>query len=351
MELVSQSLSKWFYLGVLAAVVGVMLIYKARGDQQSKLMENGYFILILGLVGVISEWVDFSTVLFIFVLITGFILLLDKLVLAKRRTLKHVTLIATANKLSLEPQSELQPNVLQPKPHYVHYAREFFPIVLAVWVLRAFLFEAYQIPTSSMRPDLTVGDFILVNKFSYGIREPFTNKVIIPVGSPKRGDVMVIKDQNTKNRDLIKRVVGIGGDKIEYYNKRLTINGVPLEYVEAGTYDYSDTYPQVGEVNYHNEQYIENLSGVKHHVITWDQAPTITTSSVRNFPKRENCIYANNDGFTCVVPQGEYFMMGDNRDNSDDGRYWGFVPDDSVLGRAMYVWLNFHDLKRIGTKI
>ncbi|MFN7094387.1 MAG: signal peptidase I, partial [Burkholderiales bacterium] len=199
-------------------------------------------------------------------------------------------------------------------------------------------------------PDLTVGDFILVNKFTYGIREPITNRVIIPINHAKRGDVVVFKDPIVKNRDLIKRVVGVGGDKVEYYNKRLTINGVPLQYIDAGTYTYVEAMANTS-MDIHNQKYIENLSGVSHPIITWDQLPTLINAQVIDFPGRENCTYQGDDGFTCTVPKGEYFMMGDNRDNSFDSRYWGFVPDKDILGKAFYVWMNFHDFKRIGTKI
>lgn len=327
MEAIQSGLSQWFYLGLLAIVIGAFLIYKANGQNKSKKMENGYFILILGFVGVISEWTDFATVLLIFVLISGLILIIERVVLSKRRP------------------------VDQSRPHYVHYAREFFPVVLAVWILRAFLFEAYQIPSSSMRPDLTVGDFILVNKFTYGIREPFTNNVLIGINKVKRGDVVVFKDQNIRNRDLIKRVVGVGGDKIEYYNKRLTINGQPLTYQDNGTYDYTDSISDDRKMDFHNQRLEEDLTGVKHSIITFDQIPPVVLSQVLDFKSRDNCIYKDNDGFTCVVPDGEYFMMGDNRDNSFDSRYWGFVPENAVLGKAIYVWLNLHDFSRIGTKI
>jgi signal peptidase I len=328
MESMQGGLSQWFYLGLVAVIFGTFLIYKAKGRNRSKTMENGYFIFILGLVGIIAEWTDFATVLLLLVLLSGAILLLDRLFFSKRR-------------------KEAEKNV----PHYVHYANEFFPVVLIVWVLRAFLFEAYQIPSSSMRPDLTVGDFILVNKFTYGIREPFTNRVLIKVNKVKRGDVIVFKDQYVRNRDLIKRVVGIGGDKIAYYNKRLTINDQPLTYADNGTYTYVDNISPDMTKEFVDQRFVENLSGVKHSIITFDEVPPVFLSQVKDFKDKENCTYQGNDGFTCIVPKGKYFMMGDNRDNSFDGRYWGFIPEEAILGKAIYVWLNLHDLYRSGTKI
>ncbi|MBP7781867.1 MAG: signal peptidase I [Burkholderiales bacterium] len=288
-------------------------------------MENGYLLFILGCVGVVSEFTDFATVLLIFIIVSGVILLIDKLTWSKRRTKDQL------------------------KPHYVHYSREFFPVVLAVWILRSFLFEAYQIPSSSMRPDLTVGDFILVSKFNYGLRMPLTNKVVIPVNQVQRGDIIVFEDQTKPNRDLIKRVVGVPGDTISYIDKRLRINGKTLTYANDGSYDYSETSSN-GDILMHNQRWIENLTGVVHPIITNDQYPPVISEMVQNFSGKENCQY-NDEGFTCKVPAGHYFMMGDNRDNSLDSRYWGFVPEQAILGKAIYVWMNFRDLSRIGTKI
>lgn len=315
-------LSLWFYLGVLAGIVGIVLIAKNRAQTQSKLLENGYFLLVLAGVGIISEWTDFATVLLCFTLITGLILLFHKLFGSK------------AGK----------------KPHYVHYSREFFPIVLCVWILRAFLFEAYQIPSGSMRPTLTVGDFVLVNKFDYGIREPFTNKVIIPVHKVKRGDIIVFKDPTTPNRDLIKRVVALGGDTLTYTNKKLTINGKALEYTPNGDYNYQEQ--QGGQtLSFNDQRFTEDLLGVKHSIITWNQVPSVFSTQVLDFKGKAGCTYSSNDSFSCVIPEGEYFMMGDNRDDSFDSRYWGFVPEQAILGRAFYVLINLHDLKRLGISI
>lgn len=327
METMAQGFSMWFYLGLAALVVGVILIIKAKGVVKSQSMESGYFILILGLVGIISEWTDFATILFFFTIISGLVLLIAKI-----------------KKL---PTKTSEGNVI----HYVHYAREFFPVVLVVFIFRSFLFEAYQIPSSSMRPNLIVGDFILVNKFDFGIREPITNKVIIPIHKVKRGDVIVFEDQQVRNRDLIKRVVAVGGDTIEYDNKRLSINGVPLEYTPDADYSYEEDIPTQGVETIVNQSYMENLTGVEHLIITWNKVPAFFSAQVQNFPHSENCTYNGDQSFKCTVPANEYFMMGDNRDNSFDSRYWGFVPDNAILGKAIYVWMNFHDLGRIGTKI
>lgn len=322
----TTSLSKWFFIGILAVLVGVVMIWKSRkSGNKNKTLENGYMLFILGLVGVISEFTDFATVLLFFVLVTGVILLLDRFVLAKRRSDDH-------------------------KPHYVYYSKEFFPVVLGVWVLRSFLFEAYQIPSSSMRPDLTVGDFILVNKFSYGFRMPITNQVVIPVSDVERGDIVVFEDQEVRNRDLIKRVIGLPGDTITYTDKKLTINGHPLEYQPDGSYDYNEALPDGTTAMIHTNRMIENLTGVIHPVITDGRFPPVINQLVKDFPNKQNCSY-NDDGFSCKVPAGHYFMMGDNRDNSLDSRYWGFVPENAIFGKAIYVWMNFHDLSRIGTKI
>lgn len=318
-------LSQWFYLGVLAVIVGLVFVWKARGNSKSKTMENGYMLMILGFVGIVSEFTDFASVLLVLVALSGIVLVLDKLLWARKRSEN------------------------QPKPHYVHYSREFFPVVLGVWVLRAFLFEAYQIPSSSMRPDLTVGDFILVSKFDYGIRMPVTNKVVIPIHEVARGDVVVFQDQETANRDLIKRVVGLPGDTISYIDKKLTINGKKLNYQPDGSYDYTENTPN-GNVVVHTTRTIEDLTGIEHPIATDSNFPPVIEEMVRDFPNKANCEYFDN-GFTCKVPEGHYFMMGDNRDNSLDSRYWGFVPNQAILGKAIYVWMNFRDLSRIWTKI
>jgi signal peptidase I len=192
-----------------------------------------------------------------------------------------------------------------------------------------------------MVPTLLVGDLILVNKFTYGIRLPVINQKIIQINDPQRGDVMVFKYPLDMSQDYIKRVVGVPGDKITYENKRLTVNGVEVKYTAL------DDYLEEDRLVY-NKQFEENLTGVSHRILNNEKAPPVNLSDVKQFPHSEACTYRY-EGFTCVVPAGNYFMMGDNRDNSADSRYWGFVPDKNIVGKAFLVWMNLGNLRRIGS--
>jgi signal peptidase I len=179
----------------------------------------------------------------------------------------------------------------------------------------------------------------LVNKFAYGIRIPLINKKIIPVGEPKRGDVMVFRYPEDPSLDYIKRVVGVPGDRISYMGKRLLVNGV--EQLRKPMPDYLNR-----ERIHYSRQYLEKLGGVEHAILIEDDAPGAIPFT-RPFPFRENCNY-NNEGVSCTVPPGHYFMMGDNRDNSADSRVWGFVPDENIVGKAFFIWFNFSELRRFG---
>jgi signal peptidase I len=207
-------------------------------------------------------------------------------------------------------------------------------------LLRSFLVEPFKIPSGSMIPTLLVGDFILVNKFTYGIRLPVANVKVLEVGAPQRGDVMVFRYPDDPSLDYIKRVVGLPGDRIEYRQKRLSINGqpVPLRQVE----DYL-----VREQVQVYRRYLETLNGVEHQILTEGDAPAYV-QQVRAFPHSGNCNY-NMSGVACTVPPGHYFVMGDNRDNSSDSRVWGFVPDGNIVGKAFFIWLNIGDLGRFGS--
>ena len=227
------------------------------------------------------------------------------------------------------------------QPWWVEYSVSFFPVILIVFLLRSFLVEPFKIPSSSMVPTLLVGDFILVNKFTYGIRLPVLNKKIVDLGSPQRGDVMVFRYPEDPSLDYIKRVVGLPGDRIEYRNKRLTINGQPVP--ERQTEDYLSK-----ERMQFSRRFIETLGEHVHEILIDEDAPAFMAPSPRSYPFASNCTY-NMNGLACTVPPGHYFMMGDNRDNSSDSRVWGFVPDENIVGKAFFIWLNLNELGRFGS--
>lgn len=225
-------------------------------------------------------------------------------------------------------------------PWWVEYGASFFPVILLVFVLRSFMIEPFKIPSGSMIPTLQVGDFILVNKFTYGIRLPVINKKIIDINLPQRGDVMVFRYPEDPSLDYIKRVVGIPGDKVAYQNKRLSINGTPVETTRVEDYLHPERL-------YYSQQFVEKADAFEHRTLNDVDAPGFI-SDASQFPGRDHCLY-NNAGVICTVPAGHYFMMGDNRDNSRDSRFWGFVPEQNIVGKAFFIWLNFSDLKRIGS--
>lgn len=259
---------------------------------------------------------NFALILFCLLLASGAIWLADVLVFSKRRA-------ADAK-----------------DPWWVEYGASFFPVILLVFVLRSFLVEPFKIPSGSMIPTLEVGDFILVNKFAYGIRLPVINKKVIDIGDPQRGDVMVFRYPEDPSLDYIKRVIGVPGDKVAYQNKRLTVNGQPVETTRIADYLHPERL-------YYSQQFVEKANGVEHRVLNDKDAPGFISDATQ-FEYRNNCLY-NNAGVICTVPAGHYFMMGDNRDNSRDSRFWGFVPEQNIVGKAFFVWFNFSDLKRIGS--
>ncbi len=258
---------------------------------------------------------DFALILFVLSLLTGVLWVADRFVFRKKR-----------------PTGS-------PEPVWVEWGAGFFPILVTIFLLRSFVVEPFRIPSGSMIPTLLVGDFILVNKYSYGIRLPVIDKKIIEIDSPKRGDAVVFRYPLNPSQDYIKRVVGLPGDTVEYINKRIRVNGeeMPTKQIED--------YLHVDKLQYSN-QFVETLGGVEHRMLNDPDAPTYVPQRLP-FEGQENCDYTS-DGFRCKVPAGHYFMMGDNRDQSSDSRVWGFVPDDNLRGRAFFIWFNFSDLKRIG---
>ncbi|SHG60577.1 signal peptidase I [Massilia sp. CF038] len=296
---------------------------------------------------------NFALILFVLMVLTGIIWCLDVFVLAKQRRRLADSALAEFDQRSarlvadgvkpdsnVHARSELEQRILR-QPVWIEYSGSFFPVIALVFILRSFLYEPFKIPTSSMVPTLLVGDLILVNKYTYGIRLPILNEKIIEVNDPKRGDVMVFKYPKDMSQDYIKRVIGVPGDKIVYENKRLTVNGNVITYTPMD--DYLD---DEGGFSYH-KQFVENLPEKKHRILNWDERPIFNRASVENFPGHEACTFLE-EKFTCTVPAGNYFMMGDNRDNSQDSRYWGFVPDKNIVGKAFFVWMNLGNPKRIG---
>jgi signal peptidase I len=259
--------------------------------------------------------VNFALILFLALVITGAIWLLDHLFLAKHR--------AAEAKL----------------PLLVDYSKSFFPVILIVFLLRSFLVEPFKIPSGSMLPTLLIGDFILVNKFEYGIRLPVINKKVVQLGDPQRGDVMVFRYPSDPSLDYIKRVVGTPGDVVEYREKHLVINGKPASLRQQGKFEYTASGFNIVQ----GDTWREQLGAHNHIAMTQRDMPPVVVHQVEgDFPHRENCSYSDT-GFKCVVPAGHYFMLGDNRDASNDSRYWGFVPDENIVGRAFFIWWNFDD--------
>ncbi len=227
------------------------------------------------------------------------------------------------------------------QPWWLDWTAGLFPVICIVFLMRSFLFEPFKIPSGSMIPTLLVGDLILVNKFHYGIRLPVINKRIIENHNPERGDVIVFRFPVDPRIDYIKRVVAVPGDEVAYLNKRLIINGKPVEQVPLAEFYDEDSMRYA-------LQFSEKLGKADHRILVdKDRPPYVPEPAVGQFPFRDQCRYSG-EGVVCKVPPGHFFAMGDNRDNSQDSRFWGFVPDGNIVGKAFVVWMNFGNLKRIG---
>ena len=230
------------------------------------------------------------------------------------------------------------------QPWWLDWTAGLFPVILMVFVLRSFLFEPFKIPSGSMIPTLEIGDLILVNKFHYGVRLPVINKKIIANHDPKRGDVMVFRYPKDTSIDYIKRVVGVPGDEVSFREQKLFINGAQVPLTEVPPPGFYDE-----DLRMYFPEFKEKLGDAEHLILLNPRAqPYYGPEDKITFPFRENCRYSA-EGLTCKVPPGHYFMMGDNRDNSQDSRWWGFVPDENIVGKAVFVWMNFGNLRRIGT--
>ena len=236
------------------------------------------------------------------------------------------------------------------QPWWLDWTAGLFPVIAVVFVLRSFLFEPFKIPSGSMIPTLWVGDLILVNKFHYGVRLPVINLKITDGNPVERGDVMVFRYPPKPNLDYIKRVIGLPGDEIAYLNKQLTINGQPAPKTPLPDFFEEDSLRYIKQFEERiplGEKPEASVTYVRLHRLLNDADRPAFVPGADEFVFKDNCRYTV-EGVTCKVPAGHYFMMGDNRDNSLDSRYWGFVPEKNIVGKAFFVWMNFGNLKRIG---
>lgn len=271
-------------------------------------------LIVLGLAGVYFSIIGFPLFMLLMLLLTGIIWLVDYLFFEKKRGTRTS------------------------EPTAVEYAKSFFPVILLVFVIRSFIAEPFKIPSGSMNPTLLAGDYILVNKFSYGLRLPVLNTVFLNTGEPKHGDVMVFHFPPNPKIDYIKRVIGLAGDRIQYQNKQLIINDKVIEAVPLVGSDYA----ALGDSIIRAEQLEEQLFDVNHQILIHDIPNHYSPNTIGDR-------FLN--GETIVVPEGHYFVMGDNRDNSSDGRVWGFVPDENLVGKAFLIWFNFDEFSRVGRSI
>ncbi|WP_092758143.1 signal peptidase I [Rhodoferax sp. OV413] len=292
---------------------------------------------------------NFALLLFLATLVTGLYWLAEKFYFLPRRKQAALDLekaselrLAELKKMGITQVDQVVPDAqarLLMQPWWLDWTAGLFPVIVAVFLLRSFLFEPFKIPSGSMIPTLLVGDLILVNKFHYGVRLPVLNTKITDGTPPQRGDVMVFRYPPKPSLDYIKRVVGVPGDEVAYINKRLTVNGKVIDTTALPDFFDED------QMRYF-KQFEEKLGDKPHRLLNDDDRPAFVQGA-DDFAFRKNCQYSV-EGVVCKVPEGQYFMMGDNRDNSLDSRYWGFVPDKNIVGKAFFVWMNFGSLKRIG---
>jgi signal peptidase I len=320
-----------FMSGLTAALYAVLVVYL-----------GGWFL---------GQWIgDFSLLLFVLTMVTLGYWLAERFHFKPAREAAAQVLAAQfaerRQELGKLGITQVDGNVeeaqgrLLSQPWWLDWTAGLFPVILLVFLLRSFVFEPFKIPSGSMLPTLEVGDLILVNKFDYGVRLPVISRKIVDNRDPQRGDVVVFRYPPDPRVDYIKRVVGVPGDVVSYQNKVLTINGQPVP--TSPLPDYYDD-----DSRRYTQQKSERLGSTDHRILVREDRPSFITG-IESFPQRDACQYSA-EGVTCKVPPGHYFMMGDNRDNSVDSRFWGFVPDRNIVGRAFFVWMNFGNLGRVGS--
>jgi signal peptidase I len=276
----------------------------------------------------LAERLDFSAVLLAITVLTGAVWAFDSALLRPRRA-------AAARAAGQDPAAI-------PEPGTVDYARSFFPVALVVLALRSFVFEPFRIPSDSMMPTLLDGDFIIVNKYAYGLRLPVLNRKFVATGEPQRGDVVVFRYPLDPGTNFIKRLVGLPGDHVEVRDNRIVINGRPVTFTLDGKYN-DGCYVNMSRAE-------EQLGGHVHQAIfcpvAIDRAPLLprcNRSGLRGYVCGDEDApgFLRTAAWAGEVPPGQYLMMGDNRDNSDDGRSWGFVPEENLVGKATRIWFNW----------
>ena len=324
-------------------------------------MDNNRFagitaVVLAGFGGYIGAWYlgwvqgSFALVLLMATVVTGVYWVAERLWFApgRRRALAQAEAQAAERATALRAQGIAQVDTavsdetrerLLMQPWWLDWTAGLFPVIAAVFVLRSFLFEPFKIPSGSMIPTLLVGDLILVNKFHYGLRLPVVHTKVLDNHAPERGDVMVFRYPPQPSLDYIKRVVGVPGDEVAYLNKRLTVNGQPVAKTAQPDFFEPDALR-------YSRQFQETQGDKTYRTLNDDDRPAFVPGA-SEFPFRDQCRYSA-EGVVCKVPEGHYFLMGDNRDNSLDSRYWGFVPESHIVGKAFMVWMNFSQPSRIG---
>ncbi|QRN40733.1 MAG: signal peptidase I [Neisseriaceae bacterium] len=326
--------------GLSFLVVGCVLLFLAiilffMADK-TELVEEGnlpvlidwsFLLLVIAIFCLLSEFFSFATVFFVMTILTGLFYIIYHLYRKSKQT--------DIEELSLW--------------HLVDYFKGFFWIFLIIFVIRSFIVDLSIIPSSSMRPGLVVGDFVLINKYNYGIKIPISNKTLITNNPVARGDIIVFNFPLNRKIQYVKRVIGVPGDKIEFRDKNLIINGQEISKKLLGIGEYlENSYNVATPYTIKVQEFHQKIDTTEFNIYEIPNRPTLDGDNV----KPENpCIIESNNGIVCEVPKGKYFVLGDNRDNSEDGRYWGFVDELDIQGKAFFVWMNFKEPKRIGTKI
>ena len=320
------------------------------------LMSSITAVVLAAFVGYGAAWYfglvegNFSLLLFLATVVTGVYWVAERFYFLPQRHLAVVALEESITRRQAElakmgitqvdnDTGEARTRLIM-QPWWLDWTAGLFPVIVVVFLLRSFLFEPFKIPSGSMIPTLLINDLILVNKFHYGVRLPVINLKVLDNNSPQRGDVMVFRYPPKPSLDYIKRVVGVPGDEVAYLNKKLTINGKALTKTALPDFFDEDTMRYAKQ--------FDEATGSRHYRLLNDEDRPAFIPGTEDFPFKQNCRYSS-EGVVCKVPEGHYFMMGDNRDNSLDSRYWGFVPEKNIVGKAFFVWMNFGNLKRIGS--